>query len=650
MGLATITNRLGEGRYRIKIDSGESRRTALLSAANQALAAVGAKINASQELVTQADTIEAQSRANITALIDMLVAESDPTAAGLAQKVLAIEQKKYAQLVASNQPLRQQHATLKNAQADLVRQRSAWDALQTITYKEAWCTDYTVNASGSSRATIDIPGDPSLTLLAPGCRSARSGDRTISSASKAAALSQRANELIKANENLAAVNTSLTTAGAAETTLKAEVAAAQATYIAAPTEANYAAFEAKTLELAAKRHEIANLTVSKQVVDVTIARLNQEIAYWFGRPSSETPDPGDGALLERDLVSPAQAYFNAAIFPAWQKWMPTYRWGVASSVNEATNTMTVTLASATSLAQRLNVNKESTLNNVPVVYMTCHAAAFEDGDNVVVGFTGQSFESPTVIGFLDNPRECRAWPETVVMDLLFETLPGASPGTRKWANVVAWWEEGEAAGCSGANYRYSIVAYDAGICPSAMHSFRLERPEFSDSNDDTYFDLNVVDGEFSTLWTGESSAWLFDTAHNSNRVPGGVGLANSFACIDINVVRLRELTTSSFTQGTVHSHVFSSGPGACLYVTQETSGAWLHPGTNIDSMQPEVTETMHFDAAPEEFLNSLGALPTAITVTRKRGGKTPSPYVLIGVSDTETGLTRRWRFTYERQV
>ena len=406
MAWASITNNLGLGRYRIRIDSGESRRVALVAAANQGLALVGSKITASYVQVQLADQLEATSREAINTIIDALVLESDPTAVGLAQKVLAIEQQKYARLVSSNVPVRLQYASLKDAQADLVRQRAKWEALQTITYKDVWCADYTLEASGDVVPTIDIPGDPSLTLLAPSARTFVFGDGTISTARKAAALDSRAKQLIRAGQNLADINARLTTARAEEITLRAEVTSAQTAYVTTPTDANYTAFERKTAELAAKRHDIANLTISGQQVAVTVGRLNQEIAYWTARPASEVPVPGDGVFLDRSLLSPAQAYFNAAIFPGWQKWMPTYRWGTASDVDDDANTMTVTLGSATSSAQSLGVNSQAVLYRVPITYMTCNSNAFFDGDRVVVQFENQQLASPRVIGFLDNPKEC----------------------------------------------------------------------------------------------------------------------------------------------------------------------------------------------------------------------------------------------------
>jgi len=658
MGRATITNNLGSGRYRIKIDSGEARRTELLAAANEALAIVGDKLIDAQEEVVIADEQEAASRASIDALISDIIAAGDENDAayGAAYAVLDVLIPQYAQQIARNQAVRQQLVSLKNTQANLIRQRATWESLLTVTYKEAWCTDYTTNASTSSLnvyATIDIPGDPSLTLLVPGCRQFRQGDGNISTVRKAAALARLSTELIAAGTKLAQAEASLATKTAREVELRAEVAAAQAAYVAMPTDENYALFERKTEELNAIRGEIANLHVVKQLAQININRLNLEIAFWTGRAAVETPYAGDGAFLDRALVSPAQSYFNAAIFPGWQKWLPTYRWGIASNVDETSNTMDVTLGAATSSAQRLNVNKESFLSRVPVVYMTCHAAAFQDGDRVVVAFANQSFESPTVIGFLDNPVECRPWPESVVMDLFFETLPGSSPGTRDWAQVVAWFEEGPAAGCSGANYRLNgTTPYTARVCESAIHSFRLTYPEFSGATDATYFDLAVTDGNFSTLWTGESSAWLFDI----ERVPNGAQ-ANSFDLefLAPGNILLRELTTSGYTQSITHASSFLSAPGECTYVFPFTTGAWLYGGTNaaIEAYPVTTSYPLNSEAlSADEFLNFMGARPTAITVTRKRAGSRPSKnYVLDTVTEDSTlpHGGRRWRFTYVRE-
>ncbi len=46
------------------------------------------------------------------------------------------------------------------------------------------------------------------------------------------------------------------------------------------------------------------------------------------------------------------------------------------------------------------------IENVPIEYMHCGAAAFADDDSVVVEFTGQDWDQPKVIGFEYQPRTC----------------------------------------------------------------------------------------------------------------------------------------------------------------------------------------------------------------------------------------------------
>jgi predicted transglutaminase-like cysteine proteinase len=46
------------------------------------------------------------------------------------------------------------------------------------------------------------------------------------------------------------------------------------------------------------------------------------------------------------------------------------------------------------------------LTDVTVDYMMCDRDAFSVGDEVIVQFTGQSWGSPKVIGFSDNPKQC----------------------------------------------------------------------------------------------------------------------------------------------------------------------------------------------------------------------------------------------------
>jgi len=120
--------------------------------------------------------------------------------------------------------------------------------------------------------------------------------------------------------------------------------------------------------------------------------------------NAEYDEDRDGILNPTITQSPAQAYYNLAMLPGWQKWMPTYRHGTLSNLSG--DLCTVTLDQALSSQQDLDVNQSTVLNSVPIDYMECNGAAFSNGDKVLVEFEGQEFTSPKVIGFKDNPQPC----------------------------------------------------------------------------------------------------------------------------------------------------------------------------------------------------------------------------------------------------
>jgi hypothetical protein len=112
----------------------------------------------------------------------------------------------------------------------------------------------------------------------------------------------------------------------------------------------------------------------------------------------------DGILEAVRIQTPAQAVYNWAMLPGWQKWMPTYRIGTITSISG--DFCDVTLDAAKSPAQNLDVNQTQELTNVPIEYMTCNGGAFEEGDRVVVEFQGHDWSSPRVIGFEKEPQKC----------------------------------------------------------------------------------------------------------------------------------------------------------------------------------------------------------------------------------------------------
>ena len=149
-------------------------------------------------------------------------------------------------------------------------------------------------------------------------------------------------------------------------------------------------------------------------------------------PAAPAPAAEHGVLAAREVQTGAQAFFNAAILPGWQKWKPTYRRGTLTAINGAADTANVTLDDDVSSAQGLSINQTPTLANVPVKYMTCNSNVFAVGDRVVIKFKAQDWAQPEVVGFESHPKGCGLVLSGLVRDPLVVDLPipeGSPPGT-----------------------------------------------------------------------------------------------------------------------------------------------------------------------------------------------------------------------------
>lgn len=121
----------------------------------------------------------------------------------------------------------------------------------------------------------------------------------------------------------------------------------------------------------------------------------------------------DGQLQPAIAGNPFNVLYNWCLLPAWQKWMPTYRYGTISNLSG--DTCTVTLDDANSSQQDLDINRSSVFNDVVIEYMGCNGSAFSDGDEVLVEFVDQDPDNPKVIGFKESPRVCwsEPWGDTL---------------------------------------------------------------------------------------------------------------------------------------------------------------------------------------------------------------------------------------------
>lgn len=231
---------------------------------------------------------------------------------------------------------------------------------------------------------------------------------------------------------------------AVEAAIAAYVVATQANpVVATALTATLKAHSEAIQKLAKEVNKTAQLRLAWQALKSEQTQLNKDKAYWQGLSLSETVQawcadmtedatgvvatveiPGEnkrvliapaapahtaaaGELAAREVQSPGQVFFNAAILPGWQKYKPTYRRGVITSLNFETDKANVTLAADDkSSAQALGINQAAELVAVPVEYMTCNASAFAVGDACVVKFKDQDWAQPRVVGFVDNPKPC----------------------------------------------------------------------------------------------------------------------------------------------------------------------------------------------------------------------------------------------------
>ena len=88
-----------------------------------------------------------------------------------------------------------------------------------------------------------------------------------------------------------------------------------------------------------------------------------------GAESEFFPDL-DGQLNPAINQTPEQCFWNLAMLPGWQKWMPTYRFGTITALDTVNDTCSVTVDAIKSSQQSLNIDQVTSLSGVPVEYMT----------------------------------------------------------------------------------------------------------------------------------------------------------------------------------------------------------------------------------------------------------------------------------------
>ena len=275
----------------------------------------------------------------------------------------------------------------------------------------AWCADLTEDLEGAV-ATIEIPGERKEVpvLIRPGYQgradwqSAEQHAALVSAVTNAQSLVLDAEVMLDMTrlnrdaqrQRVEAAEDYLAIVSARVSMVPELIASAQAQLDAADA----------ALEVAEDAIPPADAAVAAAEATLSAARAALQSARDAAAEPDASPEArmADGQLQPVISSSPWATFWNWALLPAWQKWKPMCRIGEITALNG--DTCTVQLDAATSSQQSIDINREETLQDVPILYMECNAEAFEVGDRVVVEFAYHDQTKPRVIGFESNPREC----------------------------------------------------------------------------------------------------------------------------------------------------------------------------------------------------------------------------------------------------
>lgn len=146
--------------------------------------------------------------------------------------------------------------------------------------------------------------------------------------------------------------------------------------------------------------EVAAIEINSDQRDGILIRPGHEDG------SADYTPARDGIVTLPVAMSPSSTFFNWALKPCIQRTRPVYRSATIISIDDASNTCSIQLHESQSMAAEHVLNDTPVMSGVPISYMTCNAAAFNIGDEVVVEFSNYDETQPTVIGFVSNPKRC----------------------------------------------------------------------------------------------------------------------------------------------------------------------------------------------------------------------------------------------------
>lgn len=406
MGYAQIIGGGPEGRYTARLDFGDAQRLRIVAALEQKLATTNTKITETEAQVAAG----AAAEANQLAIIDAYVVALEETMETLppgspfpSADGYTLLLKNLRSIQTSNAPAKIALAALKAIRAETNSKLTQFRNLQTLETRSLWCADFTETATGYV-ATVEIPGESERIVIAPSARAWKQWDGTITTAKKAAKLTALSTARAALDAQIETLNASISAKEATEALQQAAYQAASTAFLADRSAANAKALDDAQRAVAATGRELLLLRADRAALILRRVDILKKEAQWNAKPASDRPVYGDGQLVARELMSPEQAYFNAAILPGWQIDTPTHRFGTLTSVDWDSNIANVTIDAATSSAQALNVNRKSALTAVPIEYMQTNCRALGIDDRVVIEFRQLLWDEPVVIGFLQEPR------------------------------------------------------------------------------------------------------------------------------------------------------------------------------------------------------------------------------------------------------
>lgn len=221
----------------------------------------------------------------------------------------------------------------------------------------------------------------------------------------------------------------------------------------------------------------------------------------------------DGRLFATNVMSPEQAYLNAAILPGWQRHTPFYRKGIITAINRGENSCSITLDAEASMAQGLNVNELSSLTDVPFVYGTCGHEAFVTGDHVIIEFVDNDWLQPRVTAFYGPVQHPCPIFGSIGITLSYSWAQRSGPfDGRVWQDPKKW--------CLGASYsQYGLLIgqfAQAARCKLYELTLTLDSPTYIESTTGT------IEGHSLQRVSLGTVNWRWKT--NDSNIPGSFQL------------------------------------------------------------------------------------------------------------------------------